>query len=61
MKTTFILAQHFNVTPFEIMAQEIDAVIMVVNYLIDSGNASDKNVNNTINEREQDAQFWACL
>ena len=40
MKTTFILAQHFNITPFEIMAQEIDAVIMVVNYLVDGGMTS---------------------
>ena len=63
MKTTFILAQKLGVSPFDIMAQDIDAVIMVVNYLIDSGaksNADDYS-RNTLTEKEQDKAFWAAL
>ena len=63
MKTTFILAQKLGVSPFEIMAQDIDAVIMVVNYLVDSSAESnaEKDSHNTFNEKEQDKAFWAAL
>lgn len=63
MQTTFILAGNFGVTPFEIMRQDLDEVIMIVNYLCASGNAR-KNAeirSDTMTEKEQDAGFWAAL
>ena len=63
MQTTFILAGNFGVTPFEIMRQDLDEVILVINYLCASG----KNRNgaeirsDTMTEKEQDAGFWAAL
>ena len=63
MKTTFILAGNFGVTPFEIMQQDLDEVILIVNYLTDSGRESKQNnfTHNTLTEKEQDANFWAAL
>ena len=60
METTFILAKNFGVTPFEIMAQDIDAVILVINYFVESNNENNNN-DNTMNEKEQTKDFWACL
>ena len=64
MQTTFILAGNFNVTPFEIMRQDVDEVIMIVNYLAESGKANKQdniNTENILTEKEQDKNFWACL
>lgn len=66
MKTTFILAGNFNVTPFEIMKQDLDEVILVVNYLVESGNASKQENNTTqpfnITEKDKDKKdFWAAF
>lgn len=61
---TFILAGNFGVTPFEIMRQDLDEVIMIVNYLAESGKESKQDgikTNNFINEKEQDKAFWAAL
>jgi hypothetical protein len=33
--TTITLARSFNVSPFEIMAQDCDEVIMLINYFIE--------------------------
>lgn len=64
MQTTFILAGNFGVTPFEIMRQDLDEVIMIVNYLAESGKANKQdhiNTKNILNEKEQDRSFWAAL
>ena len=63
MKTTFILAGNFGVTPFEIMRQDLDEVILIVNYLSESGRASkaDNNRQSTITEKEQDKNFWSAF
>ena len=60
MKTTFILAGNFGVTPFEIMSQDLEAVIMIVNYLCESGSASkqDKNKTTILTEKEQDKKSF---
>jgi hypothetical protein len=65
MKTTFILAGNFGVTPFDIMRQDLDEVILIVNYLSERGRAS-KTDNNTqsasaITEKEQDKEFWSAF
>lgn len=60
METTFILAQKLNVSPFEIMAQEIDAVIMVVNYYLDCNEAKN-NTSESLPEKERDKDFWSAL
>jgi hypothetical protein len=60
MQTTFILAGNFGVTPFEIMRQDLDEVIMIINYLSESGKTSKQPVN-TITEKEQDKNFWSAL
>lgn len=64
MKTTFILAGNFNVMPFEIMRQELDAVIMIINYLAEIGSESRQgNAINTgaLDEKENARNFWAAL
>jgi hypothetical protein len=63
MKTTFILAGNFGVTPFEIMRQDMDEVILVINYLAESGKASktDNNTQSTLTEKEQDKNFWSAF
>lgn len=66
MQTTFILAGNFGVTPFEIMRQDLDDVIMVVNYLAESGKNSKQDNKatkplSTLTEKEQDKSFWAAL
>jgi hypothetical protein len=63
MQTTFILAGNFGVTPFEIMRQDLDEVIMIVNYLSESGKASrtDNAAIDTITEKEQDKNFWSAF
>lgn len=63
MQTTFILAGNFNVTPFEIMRQDLDEVIMIINYLTESGRSRkrDQIPVSTMTEKEQDKSFWAAL
>ena len=64
MQTTFILAGNFGVTPFEIMRQDLDEVIMIVNYLAESGKASKQDgikTKSILTEKEQDKSFWAAL
>lgn len=67
MQTTFILAGNFGVTPFEIMRQDLDEVILVVNYLAESGktathgNGSTNSTAKTLTEKEHDKGFWAAL
>ena len=62
MQTTFILAGNFGVTPFEIMRQDLDEVILVVNYLTERGREGKAGNNtNTVNEKEQDKSFWSAF
>lgn len=63
MQTTFILAGNFGVTPFEIMRQDLDEVIMIINYLAESGKAGKKDIaaHSTISEKEQDKNFWSSF
>ena len=46
------------------MRQDLDEVIMIVNYLAESGKASKQDgihTNKILNEKEQDRSFWAAL
>lgn len=65
MQATFLLAGNFNVTPFEIMRQDVDEVIMIINYLAEIGSEGRQgnaiNTTSTISEKEQDKRFWAAL
>ena len=63
MKTTFILAGNFGVTPFDIMRQDLDEVILIVNYLSESGRTEREgnNTQSTITEKEQDKKFWSAF
>lgn len=54
MKTTITLAGNYNITPFEVMAQDADEVIMLINYLIDLGQTREPEPQVT---REKD-NFW---
>lgn len=36
-KATVTIAGSYNITPFEVMAQDTDEVIMLINYLLDLG------------------------
>ncbi len=49
-------------TPFEIMAQDCDEVILLINYLLfKADNAPENAPANIANEREESAAFWAAL
>lgn len=45
---------------FEIMKQDVDEVIMIINYLTESGKAS-KQEDKLLNDKEQDHSFWASI
>lgn len=63
METTFALARNLGVSPFDIMAQDTEAVIMVVNHIIEC--AEEKRGNTRadapLTEKERDGDFWAVL
>ena len=42
MKTTVTLAGNYSVTPFEIMAQDTEEVIMLINYMMELGRTAPK-------------------
>ena len=56
IKTTVTLAGNYHVTPFEIMAQDTDEVIMLINYLLDLGQTAPKADAPTA-KKQKDA-FW---
>ena len=60
MKTTFLVAQNLAVSPFEVMSQDLEYVIMVVNYLLDSANEH-KTQDKGMTEKEKDKDFWSAL
>lgn len=41
MDFTYVLATNFNVTPFEVLKQDKDEVIMLVNYFIEKAEFED--------------------
>jgi hypothetical protein len=45
------------------MAQDIEAVIMVVNYFLDCNEEkqTNKENNNSLTEKERDSEFWSAL
>ena len=60
MKTTFLVAQNLAVSPFEVMSQDLEFVIMVVNFLLDSA-TEHKAHDKIVNEKEKDRDFWSAL
>lgn len=62
MRTTFIIAQKLCVSPFEVMAQDIEHVIMIANFLIESASESNTHDNTVVStEKEKDKDFWSAL
>ena len=62
LTTTETLARSFNVTPFEIMAQDCDEVILYINYLLHKAeNTPETAPTSARSEREESAAFWAAL
>jgi len=62
MKTTFLVARSLAVSPFEVMAQDLDFVIMVVNFLLDSADENKTHDNNNVlSEKDKDKDFWSAL
>lgn len=55
MKTTVTLAGNYKITPFEVMAQDTDEVIMLINYLLDLGRSSEED---TAPVKKQKDRFW---
>lgn len=46
-------------TPFEILKTDIDSFILLCNYLVNLG--GDTPPENTLDEKEEAAEFWAAL
>ena len=62
LTTTETLARSYNVTPFEIMAQDCDEVILFINYLLRKAEYTpEKEPPSAQSEREESAAFWAAL
>jgi hypothetical protein len=61
MGTTFTLAKHFNMTPFDLFEKDVDAVIMIINHFIAKGEKQGDAPTAATNEREESAAFWAAL
>lgn len=64
MDFTCELSKSYSLSPFEIMKQDKDEVIMLVNYYIEKGqenNQTDLTVDNYKNDKESDKQFWSLL
>lgn len=55
LKTTITLAGNYNITPFEVMAQDTDEVIMLINYLLELG--QDQKTNEPSANKQKD-NFW---
>lgn len=60
MKTTFLVAQNLAVSPFEVMSQDLEFVIMVVNFLLDSA-TEHKTHDKGMTEKEKDRDFWSAM
>jgi hypothetical protein len=61
LATTDNLARSYNVTPFEIMGQECDDVILFINYLLRKAENAPADAPAVTNDREESAAFWAAL
>ena len=65
MDFTAELSKLYNVTPFEILKQDKDNVIMLINYFIEKGQTKDDGqgeaVVNGASEKELDRQFWGAI
>ena len=59
MQMTFIVAQKFGTTPFDVMSRDLDWVIMVVNHFLERDSA--KQENSALSEKERDKDFWSAL
>ena len=58
MKTTFLVAQNLDVSPFEVMSQDLEFVIMVVNFLLDSATErKTPTADKVISEKEKDNEY----
>ncbi len=62
MDFTCEISKLYSVSPFEVLKQDKDAVIMLINYFIEKGqgNAGHKAAA-TVTEKEQDRAFWSAL
>lgn len=60
MKTTFLIAQNLAVSPFDVMSQDLEYVIMVINYLIE-GAYEKHSTDNVLSEKDKDRDFWSAL
>lgn len=60
MKITVTLAGNYNVTPFEIFKQDLDEVIMLINYYLSLSENSETELVRAP-EKEKDRDFWTCL
>lgn len=57
LKTTITLAGNYNITPFEVMAQDTDEVIMLINYLLELGQERESEPHKPQEKRQKDS-FW---
>lgn len=55
LKTTITLAGNYRITPFDVMAQDADEVIMLINYLLGLGNKPEADKPQS---KKQKDSFW---
>jgi hypothetical protein len=62
MKTTFLIARHLAVSPFDVMKQDLEHVIMVINFIIDSADENKTHeAADTLSDKENDRAFWSAF
>ena len=62
LATTDNLARSYNTTPFDIMAQDCDEVILLINYLLRKADHKPESAPAvTGSDRDESAAFWAAL
>lgn len=54
-KATVTIAGNYNITPFEVMAQDTDEVIMLINFLLDMGSSKEESKPQV---KKQKDNFW---
>jgi hypothetical protein len=63
MKTTITIAGNMNTTPFDIFNQDVDEVIIIINYYLLLGAENKSKTPPAVyqNDRDESAAFWAAF
>jgi len=62
MKTTITIAGNLGISPFNVFEQDIDEVILLLNYyLLIGAETPTETMPATLNDKDESEAFWALL